>query len=247
MILFFMQERLLFFPHKMSRHDAFQFNRPYEELFFTTEDGTELNGVLFKSDSAKGMIFYLHGNGGSIASWGEIAGLYTQQQYDCFLLDYRGYGKSMGSITSEKQLHEDVQFVFDKLKPSYQHQQIIVLGYSLGTGLAARLASVNDVSMLILQAPYYSMKAVMKDHYPIIPPFILRYKLETHKYMKQCTMPIALFHGTSDRLIDHRSSIRLKELLKPSDTLILLTGQGHNEMSDNPQYVEAFINILNRR
>lgn len=242
-----MQERLLFFPHKMNRHDAFQFNQPYEELFFTTKDGAELNGVLFKSDSAKGMIFYLHGNGGSIASWGEVAGLYTRQHYDCFLLDYRGYGKSTGKITSEQQLHEDVQLVFDALKPRYQYHKIIVLGYSLGTGLAARLASVNDVSKLILQAPYYSMTDVMKDHYPIIPPFILRYKLETHQYMKKCRMPIVLFHGTSDRLIDHQSSIKLKELLKPSDTLILLTGQGHNEMSDNPQYVDAFINILSQR
>lgn len=246
-LLFFLQEHLLFFPDKIKKNNAFTFDQPFEEIYFTTKDDVSLSGVLFKSDSAKGMIFYLHGNGGSIGSWGEIAGTYTREQYDCFILDYRGYGKSEGTITTEQQLHEDVQFVFDQLKPRYRDRAIIVLGYSLGTALAAKIAANNDVNMLILQAPYYSMKDVMIDHYPIIPPFILRYKLKTFQYVKKCRMPIVIFHGDSDKLIDYHSSVRLKKLLKPADTMILLKGQGHNEMSDNPEYVDAINKILNRK
>ncbi len=245
-LLFFIQEHLLFFPDRMNKDAGFKFDQKFEDLSITTKDGVRLNGVLFKNDNPKGIIFYLHGNGGSVESWGEIATTYTSQHFDCFILDYRGYGKSEGNITSERQLHEDVQLAFDEIKTRNQYSKIIVLGYSLGTALAAKLASVNDVDMLILQAPYYSMTDVMNDHYYIIPPFILRYKLETFRYVKNCRMPIAIFHGMNDKLIKYQSSIRLQELLKPSDTLILLKDQGHNEMTYNKEYIDALNKILNK-
>lgn len=243
-LLFFLQERLLFFPDKKYKDAPYRFDQNFEELNFITGDEVTLNGVLFKCDLPKGLIFYLHGNGGSIESWGEIAGAYTRAQYDLFILDYRGYGKSGGRITSEKQLHEDVQFVFDQVKGRYHERDVIVAGYSLGTALAAKLAAENSVKRVILQAPYYSMTDVMKDHYPVIPTFILRYKLETYKYIKKCTMPITIFHGDQDKLINYSSSVKLKEFLKPKDTLIILEGQGHNEMSDHPEFTEALKSML---
>lgn len=213
---------------------------------FTTKDGVTLSGVLFKADQPKGLIFYLHGNAGSIASWGSVAGLYTSNLYDCFLLDYRGYGKSEGKISSEEQLHEDVQFVFDQLKQKYTHRDIIILGYSLGTAPAAKIAAENKVKLLILQAPYYSMTDIMKAHYKILPPFILRYKLKTHQYLKNCEVPIVIFHGDQDELIDYGSSVKLSKFFKPGDTLIKVAGVGHNGMTDNTQYQDALKKVLNR-
>jgi len=72
------------------------------------------------------------------------------------LLDYRGYGKSEGTINGQEQIFRDVQTVYDSLKHSYQENKIIVLGYSIGSGPAAKLASTNNPKLLILQAPYYS-------------------------------------------------------------------------------------------
>ena len=73
------------------------------------------------------------------------------------MLDYRGYGKSGSKISSEAQLHRDMQTVYDYLKKMYPENHIIILGHSMGTGLAARLASKNHPKKLILQAPYYSV------------------------------------------------------------------------------------------
>ena len=100
-----------------------------------------MNGVLFKADSSKGLIFYLHGNAGSINSWGEIAKTYTDLDHDVFILDYRGYGKSEGSITSQDQLFRDLQIVYDEVKKRYREDKVIVLGYSIGTAPAAKIAS----------------------------------------------------------------------------------------------------------
>ena len=59
-------------------------------------------------------------------------------------------------------------------------------------------------------------------------------------------MPVVLFHGNRDEVIYYGSSLKLKALFKPADTLITLNGQGHNGMSDNPDYPAELANVLNR-
>ena len=96
--MYFIQEKLIFFPEKLDKEYKFGFDQNFEELNFKTEDNVLLNGILFKADTSKGVIFYLHGNAGSLKSWGEIAKTYTDISYDLFMLDYRGYGKSEGTF-----------------------------------------------------------------------------------------------------------------------------------------------------
>ena len=151
--------------------------------------------------------------------------------YDIFLLDYRGYGKSEGVIKGQEQLYKDIQTAYDEMKKEYTEDRIIVLGYSLGTGLASKIASENDPRLLILQAPYYSLTDVMRRTYSIIPTFLLRYKLETNKNLKDCKMPVVIFHGDVDEVIYYGSSLKLKDEFKTGDKLITLRGQGHNPVS----------------
>jgi len=245
-LLYFIQEKLIFFPEKLEQGYKFGFNQNFEELNFKTKDNVLLHGILFKADTSRGLIFYLHGNAGSLKSWGEVASTYTDLNYDLFMLDYRGYGKSEGAISSEDQLYNDIQIVYDNLKTKYKEGEIIILGYSIGTGLASKLASANQAKLLILQAPYYSLIDLMKRNYPIIPTFILKYKFETNKYIKECNMPIVIFHGSKDEIIDYNSSINLKDLFKQSDTLITLNGQEHNGMSNNPEYLTEIQKILRK-
>lgn len=243
-LLYFFQEKIIFFPQKLEKTYQFQFNEKNEEQNIKTTDGTVLNGLLFKADSTKGLIFYLHGNAGSLRSWGGVAKTYTDLNYDIFILDYRGYGKSEGKIHGQEQLFEDIQNVYSELKKQYTEDKIFVLGYSIGTGLASKIASTNNPKLLILQAPYYSLTDMMKHTYPIIPTFILKYKFETNKYLKDCQMPVVIFHGNQDRVIYYGSSLKLKNEFKESDTLITLNGQGHNGMTDNQMYKSEIKRIL---
>ncbi|MCU7547530.1 lysophospholipase [Chitinophagaceae bacterium LB-8] len=243
-VLFLIQERLIFFPEKLPMDYTFHFDQPFEEIRIKTEDQKLLHGILFQADTSKGLIFYLHGNAGSLRSWGEVAKTYTELNYDVFILDYRGYGKSEGSITSQKKLHQDVLIAYNEMKKRYPEGKIIVLGYSIGTGMASKLASTNYPRLLILQAPFYSLADMMKHYYPIIPGFILKYKLETNKYIKECKMPIVLIHGKQDEIIYYNSSVKLRELIKTTDTLITINRQGHNGMTDHPEYLKNIRKIL---
>ena len=243
-LLYFFQEKFIFLPQKLDKNYQFNFIQNFEEINIKSEDGKILNGLLFKTDNSRGLIFYLHGNAGSLNSWGTIAKTYTDLKYDIFILDYRGYGKSEGKITTQKQLFQDNQIAYDELKRRYSENEIIVLGFSIGTGMAAKLASTNNPKILILKAPYYNFTDLIQHICPAIPTFLLKYKFETDKYLKSCRMPVVIFHGDQDEVIYYESSLKLKENFKTQDTLIILKGQGHNGITENENYKVELKKIL---
>jgi uncharacterized protein len=118
------------------------------------------------------------------------------------------------------------------------------LGYSIGTGFASKLASNNHPRLLILHAPYYNLTDLMRHKYPIVPTFILKYQLKTNEYLKNCKMPVIIFHGDKDKGIYYGSSLKLKKEFKPQDTLITLHGQGHNGIIANETYQRLIPTIL---
>lgn len=242
--LYFLQERLIFFPEKLEKTHEFSFKQEFEEINIKTTGSNSINGLLFKCDTAKGLVFYLHGNAGSVNSWGEVAKCYTDLHYNVFILDYPGYGKSEGSIKSQVQLFEDLQLAYNDMKNRFGEDSIVILGYSIGTGPAAKLASTNCPKLLILQAPYYSLTDMMRHTYPIIPTFLLKYKFRTNEYLKACKMPVVIFHGNQDEVIYYGSSLKLEKEMKAADTLITLKGQSHNGITDNPDYLIAIKKIL---
>jgi uncharacterized protein len=244
-LLFFFQEKLIFHPTKLDKNYRFDFPVRFEEINIKTTDNKLLNGLLFKSDSSKGLIFYLHGNAGALNVWGKVAKWYTDLHYDVFMLDYRGFGKSEGSISGESQIFQDVQAAYNEMKQRFHEDSIIILGYSIGTGPAAELASTNAPRLLILQAPYFSLPDLVKHNYPALPVFILKYRFETNHYLMNCKMPVVIFHGDADEVIYYNSSVKLKKYFKPSDTLFTLPGQGHNGITENPAYIPDLKKILN--
>lgn len=241
--VYFYQEKMIFFPKKLADDYKFQFEESYEEISIPV-DGIKLNGLLLKANSSKGLVFYLHGNAGGLDSWGEIAGTYTSLGYDVFMLDYRGYGKSGGRILNEEQFYGDVQLAYQKLKERYPENQTIIVGYSIGTGAASKLASTNNPHMLILQAPYYSMMDMMQRSYRILPSFLLKYRFENYKHLQTTKAPVYIFHGRNDEVIYSGSSEKLRPYLKPGDKVTFIEGMGHNGMNENEVFKEGIRKLL---
>jgi uncharacterized protein len=106
------------------------------------------------------------------------------------------------------------------------------------------LAASNKPRMLILQAPYYNLTDMMQRRYAFLPTFLLRYPFATNQYIRQCSMPVVIFHGDADEVIDYESSLKLRALFKAQDTLITLPGQMHNNITDNPDYLISLKKIL---
>lgn len=254
------QENLIFFPTKLKQNYAFKFDKDFEEITIPTNDNINLHGILFHSkkreksnSSEKKLVFYLHGNGGTVNSWGGISDVYTDLGYDLFILDYRGYGKSEGKIHSQEQFFSDVQTAYDfvRKKKNYDEGNIIIVGYSVGTASAAMLASQNNPKALILQAPYFSLTDMTKRTYPFIPTFLLKYEFNTAQFLSQNKVPTTIFHGTEDRVIPYQSLLLIKEYLENNlkdkvnkVDFITLPNQGHGNIHRNSIFLKKLNAIL---
>lgn len=243
--LYFMQEKLLFLPTVLEQAYQFQFNYNFEELHLKTDDGAALNAIHFKIDNPKGVILYFHGNAGDLSRWGRIAEVFVQKNYDVLLMDYRTYGKSKGKL-SEDVFYSDAQLFYDYLKNSYTDNDITLYGRSLGTGIAAYLASKNKPKQLILETPYYSMADVGKSRFPFLPvKTLLKYQFPTYKFLRDVSCDVTMFHGTDDSVIPYTSAEKLfREEPKENITLITIDGANHNNLIDFNGYHEIINKLL---
>ncbi len=197
-----------------------------------------------KLKTPKGVVYYLHGNSGNLSGWGDVADLYLDLGYNILIMDYRGFGKSEGKIQNEKQFYNDVQLGYNYLKEIFEENEIIVIGYSIGTGAASHLASTNHPKFLILQAPYYNLTEVMKTQIPFVPSFLLKYKFENNQNISKTKCPVYIFHGDEDKVLSYTQSKELKKALKKKDEYITLTGQGHNGVNKNYEFHEKLRTLL---
>lgn len=242
--IYFNQVGLIFHNSKLPKDFKFNYQQKFEEVNIPSFDGTILNGLLFKAQNSKGLVFYLHGNAGTLETWGEIAKIYTSLSYDIFILDYRGFGKSEGKIENEEQLSKDISVVYNKMAEKYPQDRIIITGYSIGSGFAAKLALENNPKALILQAPYYNFLELSGSKVPFFPDFMKKFSLETNMYLPKIKSPIYIFHGTDDQLIPIDNSIRLKELLKSNAYFYPLKNQGHIGVNENEDFQKQLKIIL---
>ncbi|NOQ75053.1 MAG: alpha/beta fold hydrolase [Crocinitomix sp.] len=243
-LVYFAQEKIIFHPEKLDADYAFNINGDYQEFTLMTDDNEALNALLFKADSSKGVVIHYHGNSGNIAHWENRTSMYTDLGYDFFIMDYRGFGKSSGSIESETQLFEDAQLFYDTLLTYYDEANVIIEGYSVGSGIAAEIALNNKPKQLLLLAPYYGLKDLMRHTYPVLPTFLLKYPLATYERIPNIKVPITIFHGDEDQVIPFNSSERLSKLIKDGDSFIPLDGCGHNAVQSQEGYLEELFSYV---
>jgi hypothetical protein len=241
------QENLIFFPEILPPDYEYAFSAPFEEANVPVE-GATLNAVLFKAANAKGVILYFHGNAGSLRTWGDVAGDFTSQGYDILIPDYRGFGKSTGSISNERQVLADGLTVYGYLKKSYPENRISVYGRSIGTGVATFVARSGKPGMLILESPFFSLTDLASYHYPFLPKglisLFLKYPFQTDLWIPEVACPVYLIHGTRDDIIPFDASARLELLIKSPHKLIRIEGGGHNNLSDYGAYDRELALIL---
>ena len=237
--LYFFQEKLLFLPTTLEQGYQYQFNYPFEELFFKTDEEARINALHFKVENPKGVILYFHGNAGDLSRWGTIAEYFVARQYDVLIMDYRTYGKSVGEL-SETAFYHDAQSCYDYLLKHYAKDKITVYGRSLGTGIAAYVASKNKPKQLILETPYHSILDVAKHRFPIFPVKpLLKYHFPTYSYLPKVTCPITIIHGTEDSVISYSSAKKLSELNLSNLDFVTVEGGDHNNLIAFEKYHEA--------
>ncbi len=246
--LYYLQDYFLFKPEKLPPDFQFYYdNQETMEYNMETRDGAVINGVRFlPQGESKGVVLYLKGNSKSIKGWGKFAVDFTRHNYNVVMVDYRGFGKSTGR-RSQKAIKRDLQEVYNLLKERTTEDRIILYGRSLGSGFAAKLASMNNPKMLILDAPYYSLTKVTSRYMPFMPlSLLIKYPLPTYKWLKYVRCPIHIIHGTHDKLIPYKTSVKLSQVNPDNSRLYTIIGGGHKNLNTFESYHRILGEILTK-
>jgi len=239
------QERVLFHPVPLPLDHRFDFGDDVHETWIDVP-GARLNALHLRLPDPDGVVVFLPGNSGNLETWFTAAPAFRKANFDLFMPDYRGFGKSSGEIESQAQLEVDVRAVWDAVVPLYQGRRLVVYGRSLGTGLAALLAADVQPDLTVLVSPYRSMEAMAAEHYPWIPTAVLRYPLRTEKALARVKTPVLIFLGDRDILIPPAQSEHLA-VDNPNVTLIRVPGAGHDDLHRFPAYLRGLADALTQR
>ena len=121
--VYFRQEKLIFSTVPLSPDHQFSIPDALEVKVPVT--GAQLSAVHLRLPNPKGVVFFLHGNSGNLQTWLTGVDFYRRVNYDLFMIDYRGYGKSSGRIESEAQLHDDMRVAWSKVAPLYAGKKLV--------------------------------------------------------------------------------------------------------------------------
>lgn len=246
LLLYFFQDRILFRSEPLAADHTYNFSGPYKEINLPVNKDKTLGIVQFTVPDSlcKGVVLYFHGNRRNIERYAPFASYFTKNQYEVWMMDYPGFGKSTGKCT-EDILYADALLLYNMAKARFSNDRIIVYGKSMGTGIAAQLASIKDCKRLILETPYYDFPSVLKRYLPIYPMnWILRYELPTHVYLPRVAGPITIFQGTDDGIISYNNAKRLIPFLDNDDEFIPIQGGSHNDLYQFPETVRKLDSLL---
>jgi uncharacterized protein len=244
------EPRMIYYPDRHIEQTPDQAGLPYEDITLTASDGVHINGWLVSGDSGNNAnltVLLLHGNAGNISHRLEKLAILRDLGVDTFIIDYRGYGRSEGQ-PNEAGTYRDAQAAYDYLvsQRKVAPRHIIVYGESLGSAIAADLASKQEVGGLILEEAFTSVGDVGQKMFPFLPVrWLVRNKYDTLSKMPRIKVPLLMFHSVDDEIFNIRHAQRLLAAAHDPKQLVELHG-GHNDafLVSAPTYRDALQKFL---
>jgi pimeloyl-ACP methyl ester carboxylesterase len=226
-LLFLSQRALIYFPQPRSTvGQAATITLPVDagEVIVTVRPHVGPKALLYFGGNAEDVSYNLPGLSAAFPD------------HAIYLLHYRGYGGSAGS-PSEAALFADALALFDRIRA--EHQNVMVVGRSLGSGVAVYLASLRPVTRLVLVTPYDSLQDLAERQFPYIPVrWLMLDRFESSKYAAQVTAPTLLIAAEHDEIIPRASTESLMTRFRAGvAALKVVPGAGHNTISDRPEYM----------
>ncbi len=224
--LYFNQAHHVYHPEKEWETTPAEAGLSYEDITLTSADGVKLSAWYVPVADAKGTVLIFHGNARNMASDMDVIEMFPSYGWNVLIIDYRGFGKSEGAPT-EAGTYLDAQAAWDWLV-TVKHEapnRILIVGRSLGSAIAAELASQQNPGGLILEAAFTSLAAVGQEHYPIFPVKLLsRFHYDTLAYLKKVTCPVLIIHSRDDKVVKFHHAQELYAAVSGEKNLIEIGG-----------------------
>jgi len=244
-LLYVFQDRFIFFTQPITNPYVSGFQK-YEVRFH--HNGNLLHGWFVKRDISPRppLIVYYGGNAEEVS--GNLLDLERFPPASLLFINYRGYGESTGK-PSESNLVADALFVLDEItkQEGFDQEEVVLMGRSLGSGVAVQVAAQRTVGSLILVTPFDSLVNVARSHYPIFPVGLaIRHRFESERIASEIKAPVLMLMGSADRIIPNNHSMTLAQSWGgPVDT-ITVQGADHNNIQLYSEYWSAIGDFIKK-
>lgn len=243
-LLYIFQEKLLFFPQPLSlQYNKSKFKK-YEIII--KHQGIILHGwlILQPISEEKPLMIYYGGNAQEVS--GKLNLLEKINTNSFLLLNYQGYGNSQGK-PSQKALFMDALYVIDWLhqEKDIAYEHMVLMGRSLGSGIATYIASQRPVQGIILITPYDSIKHVAQQQYPFFPiGFLLKHPFPSCQFAPKIKAKTLIISAEKDSQIPKKHTLNLIQCFTIPVQHIEIKNAGHNGLTSFLEYFQAINTIF---
>ncbi len=248
---------LIFYPEKDYMETPEDYRFDYEDVWLETSDKIKIHGWFLKSNPSPqlspasgrgslanvpspsgrgqgegGILLFLHGNAGNISHRLFKVKGWLDRGYSVLMVDYRGYGQSKGSIEHEDDIVKDAEAAWKWA--AEKTDRVVLLGESLGTYAAIRLAGQFPAKALVLEAPFTSFVDLGKIHYSMVPGVELllkNFKFSNIDFIEQVKVPVIIIHGTRDEICPYEMAEKLFHKIRAPKEFVSVPGGMHNDLS----------------
>ncbi len=224
------EDSYIYFPEKALPQTPASVGLSYRDIRPTTRDGVALHGWYIPHASARHTVLHFHGNAGNISYRLDLYARLHKMGLSVLAVDYRGYGKS-GGKPSEEGLYEDARASWQNLTSTLNvpAHSIIIAGRSLGSAVAAHLASEVNAAGLVLETPFTSAPAMARKLYPWLPVgLLMRTRMDTLARIRGIRCPKLIIGARDDEMVPVVMAEEIASAAPGPKQLIILNG-GHND------------------
>jgi fermentation-respiration switch protein FrsA (DUF1100 family) len=226
-----------------------------EDCFFETSDGVRLHawwcrptGDDARSDPTSEMVLlWFHGNAGNLAQRADQMLALAELPAQVFIVDYRGYGRSKGR-PSEEGLYRDgrAAWRYVTVDSEVDPGRVVLFGVSLGGAVAVDLATEVDPAGIIVQSAFTSVPDMAAHHYPFIPRWLVRTKMDSLGKIGRIHCPILIIHSPVDEVVPFEHGRRLVAAARGDVRFLEVPGAAHNEtrLAGGSHYMRALRDFL---
>jgi len=236
---FYKIQYLMFFKPTYKRRE--NLGDEFEFLSVMTDDGVELEGIVHSPDDAKEtLLFFVGINHDAVGLMPKLAHSYKNTRVIAF--NYRGYGKS-GGRPSEKEIFLDALLVTQKVKKNYG--SIYVVGFSLGSSIAAYVASKESLKAVFLIAPFDTLAKLTKRKHGFCLSWVLRYKYDNISFVKDIQADTYVYASKSDEVIYISNTRSLVTYVTNLKSYIEYDDLKHGELLWHPKMIKQIDGVIN--
>jgi hypothetical protein len=238
-LLMIFEESLIFFPTRYPDGDWQPDWLAFEDAWFEADDGVKLHGWYAGHDDPRAVILFCHGNAGNVTHRADT--LRTLHEFvgaSVLIFDYRGYGRSEGSPYEEGVLADArAARAWLATREGIAEQEIVVMGRSVGGGVAVDLAAKDGARGLVVESTFSSLPDVGAYHYRWLPVrWVMRTRFDSLSKIADYHGPFLQSHGNADTIVPYRFGRRLFDAANDPKTFITIPGRDHNDPQTRPYY-----------